>query len=78
VRPSEKSTGVAAKEPGDSKNAPAGHIFRGTEAVWLDARGMADFDRLQSRRHDDEIKLLAFDLLADEGRDVRREPLHTR
>ena len=48
------------------------------EAVWLDDHGLADFDRLQSRRHDDEVKLVAFDLLAVGGEDIRREPLHAR
>jgi ATP-dependent DNA ligase len=157
-----KSTGVAAKEPNDSKKAPAEHIFRAPttsaipttlphhpfepsipirattvpsgpgwlhelkhddfrliiqregervrlltrrgydwsdrypliitaarnlktssfvidgEAVWLTATGLADFDRLMSRQHDGEIKLLAFDLLAVDGSDIRCEPLIER
>jgi ATP-dependent DNA ligase len=48
------------------------------EAVWLDARGMADFDKLQSRQHDGEVKFLAFDLLAVDGDDIRRASLHAR
>lgn len=44
----------------------------------LDDHGLADFDRLQSRRHDVEVKLIAFDLLAVGGDDIRRVPLHAR
>lgn len=48
------------------------------EAVCLDGNGLADFDRLQSRRHDTEVQLLTFDLLAVDGADIRREPLSER
>ncbi len=48
------------------------------EAVWLDDAGMSQFDRLHSRKHDHEVQLIAFDLLAVGGDDVRREPLHAR
>jgi bifunctional non-homologous end joining protein LigD len=43
------------------------------EAVVLDPNGLADFDRLMSRKHDGEVKLLAFDLLAVEDKDIRGE-----
>ena len=39
---------------------------------------MSDFDKLHSRKHDDEVKLVAFDLLAVGGKDVRIEPLRAR
>ncbi len=48
------------------------------EAVWLDSEGMSDFNKLHSRKHDAEVKLVAFDLLAVGGKDVRIEPLHAR
>jgi ATP-dependent DNA ligase len=48
------------------------------EAVWLDADGRADFDRLHSRKHHDEVQLIAFDLLAVDGDDFRREALYAR
>ena len=48
------------------------------EAVVLDGNGLADFDRLMSRKYDAEVKLLAFDLLAVDGVDVRPAPLRER
>ncbi len=48
------------------------------EAVWLDDAGMSQFDRLHSRKHDQEVQLITFDLLVIGGHDVRREPLHAR
>ncbi len=39
---------------------------------------MSQFDRLHSRKHDQEVQLIAFDMLAVGGDDVRREPLHAR
>jgi ATP-dependent DNA ligase len=46
------------------------------EAVWLDPNGLLDFTKLRSRRHAAEISLVAFDLLAIGGDDIRSEPLH--
>ncbi len=48
------------------------------EAVWLDEAGIARFDRLHSRKHDLEVQLVAFDLLAISGDDLRSDPLHAR
>jgi bifunctional non-homologous end joining protein LigD len=48
------------------------------EAVVLGVDGVADFDALHSRRHDDEVQLYAFDILALDGDDLRRLPLSTR
>ncbi|MGE5137910.1 MAG: hypothetical protein ACM3JD_00490 [Rudaea sp.] len=48
------------------------------EAVWLDAGGMSDFNKLHSRKHDTEVKLVAFDLLEVSGKDARIEPLRAR
>src|SRR5439155_379587 len=48
------------------------------EAVWLDDAGISHFDRLHSRKHLGEVRLVAFDLLSINGDDVRPQPLHTR
>jgi hypothetical protein len=39
------------------------------EAVVLGVDGVSDFDAPQSRRHDDEVQLYAFDMLAGDGDD---------
>ena len=41
------------------------------EAVVLGVDGVADFDALHSRRHEDEVQLYAFDILALDGEDLR-------
>ena len=41
------------------------------EAVVLGVDGIADFGALHSRRHDDEVQLYAFDILALDGEDLR-------
>ncbi|MCA1458109.1 DNA ligase [Bradyrhizobium sp. BRP22] len=48
------------------------------EAVLLGVDGRSDFNGLHSRRHNDEVQLYAFDLLAADGEDLRRLPLHLR
>jgi bifunctional non-homologous end joining protein LigD len=48
------------------------------EALLLGVDGISDFNGLHSRRHDDEVQLYAFDLLALEGDDLRKLPLHLR
>ncbi|GEC52224.1 bifunctional non-homologous end joining protein LigD [Bradyrhizobium japonicum] len=48
------------------------------EAVVLDVRSYSDFDALVSRKHDDEVQLYAFDVLALEGDDLTRLPLSMR
>ena len=48
------------------------------EAVILQPNGTADFDALHSRQNDDEVRLIAFDLLAFDGADIREQPLHAR
>lgn len=40
--------------------------------------GVADFDRLHSRRHDGEVQRLGFDLLELDGADLHAEPLDRR
>jgi hypothetical protein len=41
-------------------------------------RWRADFNALHSRKHDDEVQLYAFDILALEGEDLRGLPLSMR
>ncbi len=48
------------------------------EAVVLDVDGVADFNALHSRRHDNEVQLYAFDILAFDGDDLRGLPLSMR
>jgi bifunctional non-homologous end joining protein LigD len=48
------------------------------EAVVLRLDGISDFNALQSGRHNEEVQLCAFDLLAIDGDDLRRLPLSMR
>ena len=48
------------------------------EAVVLGVDGVADFNALHSRKHDDEVQLYAFDILALDGEDLRGLPLSMR
>jgi len=48
------------------------------EAVLLGVDGISDFDGLYSGQHNDEIQLYAFDILALDGEDLRKLPLHLR
>jgi bifunctional non-homologous end joining protein LigD len=48
------------------------------EAVVLGVDGYSDFDALHSGRHNDEVQLCAFDVLALDGDDLRKLPLSMR
>src|SRR5262245_5325633 len=48
------------------------------EAVACDDDGLPSFDRIRYRRHDDAVFLYAFDLIALNGDDLRRDPLEVR
>ncbi|WP_439375595.1 ATP-dependent DNA ligase [Bradyrhizobium sp. DASA03120] len=48
------------------------------EAVVLGVDGVPDFNALHSRQHDEEVQLCAFDLLVENGDDLRKLPLHLR
>jgi bifunctional non-homologous end joining protein LigD len=48
------------------------------EAVVLGVDGIADFNALRSRKHDDEVQFYAFDILALDGDDLRSLPLSMR
>lgn len=59
------------------RNRTSAFVIDG-EAVLLGVDGVSDFDGLHSRQHDDEVQLYAFDVLALEGEDLRKLPLHLR
>ncbi len=59
------------------KNRTSKFVIDG-EAVLLGLDGISDFNGLHSRRHDDEVQLYAFDILALEGDDLRKLPLSMR
>jgi bifunctional non-homologous end joining protein LigD len=44
----------------------------------LGADGVSDFDALHSGKHNEEVQLYAFDILALDGDDLRRLPLSLR
>lgn len=48
------------------------------EAVILGVDGISDFDALHSGRHNEEVQLCAFDVLAMDGDDLRNLPLSIR
>jgi ATP-dependent DNA ligase len=48
------------------------------EAVILGVDGVPDFNALHSRKHDDEVQLYAFDIMALDGDDLRPLPLSLR
>jgi ATP-dependent DNA ligase len=48
------------------------------EAVVLGVDGISDFDALLSGKHNEEVQLCAFDVLAIDGDDLRRLPLSMR
>jgi bifunctional non-homologous end joining protein LigD len=48
------------------------------EAVILGVDGVSDFDALHSGKHNDEVQLYAFDMLAGDGDDMRQLPLSMR
>jgi ATP-dependent DNA ligase len=48
------------------------------EAVVLGVDGRSDFNALHSRKHDTEVQLYAFDILALDGDDLRGLPLSMR
>lgn len=48
------------------------------EAVLLGVDGVSDFDGLHSGKHNPEVQLYAFDMLASDGDDLRKLPLSMR
>jgi ATP-dependent DNA ligase len=54
------------------------HFIIDGEAVVLGVDGVADFEALHSGKHDDQVQLYAFDMLAGDGDDMRQLPLSIR
>jgi ATP-dependent DNA ligase len=54
------------------------HFVLDGEAVVLGVDGVPDFNALHSRKHDEEVQLYAFDVLALDGEDLRSLPLAMR
>jgi bifunctional non-homologous end joining protein LigD len=48
------------------------------EAVILGVDGVSDFSALHSGKHNEEVQLYAFDIIALDGEDLRRLPLSMR
>jgi ATP-dependent DNA ligase len=59
------------------KNRQTSFVIDG-EAVLLGVDGISDFNGLHSRKHNEEVQLYAFDILALDGEDLRKLPLHLR
>jgi bifunctional non-homologous end joining protein LigD len=59
------------------RNRSSSFVIDG-EAVLLGVDGISDFNGLHSRRHDDEVQVYAFDVLALDGEDLRKLPLTMR
>jgi ATP-dependent DNA ligase len=59
------------------RNRQSSFVIDG-EAVLLGVDGISDFNGLHSRKHDDEVQLYAFDVLALDGDDLRKLPLSMR
>ena len=59
------------------KNRQTSFVIDG-EAVLLGVEGISDFNGLHSRKHDHEVQLYAFDILALDGDDLRKLPLSMR
>jgi bifunctional non-homologous end joining protein LigD len=59
------------------KNKHSQFVIDG-EAVVLGVDGIADFNALHSRKHNHEVQLYAFDILALDGDDFRTLPLSSR
>ena len=54
------------------------HFVIDGEAVILGVDGYSDFHALHSGKHNDEVQLLAFDVMATDGDDLRDLPLSMR
>ena len=54
------------------------HFVIDGEAVVLGVDGYSDFNALHSGKHNEEVQLCAFDILAPNGYDLRNLPVSTR
>ena len=59
------------------KNRQTRFVIDG-EAIILGVDGYSDFNALHSGKHNDEVELIAFDILALDGDDLRNLPLSMR
>jgi ATP-dependent DNA ligase len=53
---------------------PANSFLIDGEAIVTNAKGLAVFDLIRRKRHGDDAVLIAFDLIALDGEDLRRWP----
>jgi ATP-dependent DNA ligase len=59
-------------------NLPANSFLIDGEAIVTNAKGLAVFDLIRQKRHGDDAVLIAFDLIALDGEDLRRWPIEDR
>jgi bifunctional non-homologous end joining protein LigD len=57
---------------------PANSFLIDGEAIVTNAKGLAVFDLIRHKRHGDDAVLIAFDLIALDGEDLRRWPIEDR
>jgi bifunctional non-homologous end joining protein LigD len=57
---------------------PANSFLIHGEAIVTNAKGLAVFDLIRQRRHGGDAVLIAFDLIALDGEDLRRRPIEDR
>jgi ATP-dependent DNA ligase len=57
---------------------PANSFLIDGEAIVTNAKGLAVFDLIRRKRHGDDAVLIAFDLMALDGEDLRRRPIEDR
>jgi bifunctional non-homologous end joining protein LigD len=57
---------------------PANSFQIDGEAIVTNAKGLAVFDLIRQKRHGDDAVLIAFDLIALDGEDLRRRPIEDR
>jgi bifunctional non-homologous end joining protein LigD len=75
--PAMAMTGPIAIREAALKNRIKQFVIDG-EAVVLGVDGVPDFNALRSRKHDEEVQLYAFDIMALDGEDLRSIPLSLR
>jgi bifunctional non-homologous end joining protein LigD len=57
---------------------PANSFLIDGEVIVTNAKGLAVFDLIRQKRHGDDAVLIAFDLIALDGEDLRRWPIEDR
>jgi ATP-dependent DNA ligase len=61
-----------------AESLPVKSCFIDGEAIVVDENGLSVFDLIRYRQHDSAVVLCAFDLIALDGKDLRRAPLEER